>query len=75
MKRKSLEKAGNALKNMKDGKSPEADGFSAVFLGRLGLLIIRSLNDAFKNKATFLSQKEVIVTSLMVTGSENLLKW
>ena len=47
----TLDEAGIALKNMKNGKSPGADGLGAEFFKcfwkKLGLFVFRALNEAF----------------------------
>ena len=56
------------LRNMKNGKSPGNDGFTAEFFKffwpDLGHFILRSLNFAYINDCLFVTQKQGIITCI-----------
>ena len=62
------EEATNALKNMKNGKSPGTDGltvdFFKFFWSKIGGFVIRSLNEGFIKKQMSITQKEGIIICL-----------
>ena len=64
----TLEEAGSALKNMKNGKSPGTDGFGAEFFKffwkLLGPFIVRALNQAYKDGELSATQKEGLITCI-----------
>ena len=57
-----------ALKNMKNGKSPGQDGFTVEFFKffwiDLGFIILRSLNYAYQTGSLSVTQKQGIITCL-----------
>ena len=64
----TLEEAGEALKNMKNGKSPGSDGFGAEFYKffwkKIGPLVVRSLNQSFKDGEMSTTQREGLITCI-----------
>ena len=58
----------NALKNMKNSKSPGMDGFTVEFFKffwvDLGKFILRSVNYAYKNKSLSITQNQGIITCI-----------
>ena len=61
----TYKEASEALKSMKNNRSPGSDGFSAdffkVFLGKLGHLIIRAINYGYEKGELSITQREGIV--------------
>ena len=64
----TYEEAANALKNMKNDKSPGTDGmtvnFFKFFWKDIGQFIIRSLNEGFENGKMSITQREGIITCI-----------
>ena len=64
----TFEEAGKALKAMKHFKSPGTDGFTVeffkMFWGKLGILVVRSLNAGFRKGELSCVQKEGIITCI-----------
>lgn len=64
----SLEEAGLALKNMKNGKSPGTDGFGAEFYKffwkKLGPFVVRALNKSFRDGELSATQREGLITCI-----------
>ena len=64
----SLEEAYYALQNMKNGKSPGSDGFSAEFFKffwqELGLFVVKALNESYKDGELSSTQKEGLITCI-----------
>ena len=64
----TYEELGNALKNMKNSKSPGMDGFTAEFFKffwiDLGKFILRSVNYAYKNDSLSVTQSQGIITCI-----------
>lgn len=64
----TLNEAGNALKKMKNMKSPGTDGFTAeffkMFWGRIGNFVVRALNSSFRKGELSSTQKEGIITCI-----------
>ena len=64
----TLEEAGEALKNMKNGKSPGSDGFGAEFYKffwkKLGPFVVRALNQSFKDGEMSATQREGLITCI-----------
>ena len=64
----TLEEATCALKTMKNNKSPGSDGFTAeffkVFWKKIGVFVIRALNDAFRKGELSCVQREGIITCI-----------
>ena len=64
----TIEEASEALKNMKNGKSPGTDGmtveFFKVFWKRIGGFVVRSLNEGFKRGQMSVTQREGIIICL-----------
>ena len=62
----TYEELANALKNMKNSKSPGMDGFTAEFFKffwvDLGKFILRSVNYAYKNDSLSVTQNQGIIT-------------
>ena len=56
------------LKNMKNGKSPGSDGFTAeffkVFWTKIGHFVLRSLNYAFSHESMSITQKHGLITCI-----------
>ena len=64
----TLEEAGYALYNMKNGKSPGTDGFTVDFFkffwNQLGIFVVRSLNRAYEDGELSSTQKEGLITCI-----------
>ena len=64
----TLEEAGKALKNMKNGKSPGTDGFTPeifkFFWRQLGSFVVRALNKSFREGQLTSTQREGIIISI-----------
>ena len=64
----TYEELANALKNMKNSKSPGMDGFTAEFFKffwvDLGKFILRSVNFAYKNDSLSVTQNQGIITCI-----------
>ena len=58
----------NALKNMKNSKSPRLDGFTVEFFKKfwidIGIFILRSLNYGYRNGSLSITQKQGLITCL-----------
>ena len=63
-----MSECGKMLYKMKSDKSPGGDGFTAEFLkvfwGRLGFLVVRSLNESYLDGELSLTQRRGIITCL-----------
>ena len=75
----TLEELSVALKNMKNGRSPGSDGFPVEFFKffwkKLGIFVLRSLNDGFRRGQLSTTQKEGIIVCLPKTDkSRDLIK-
>ena len=68
----TLEEAGTALKNMKNGKSPGSDGFGAEFFKcfwkQIGVFVTRALNESFREGELSNTQKEGIIICIPKEG-------
>ena len=64
----TLEEAGLALKQMKNGKSPGSDGFGAEFFKffwkQLGPFVVRALNESYRDGELSATQKEGLITCI-----------
>ena len=58
----------NALKNLKNSKSPRLDGFTVEFFKKfwidIGISILRSLNYGYRNGSLSITQKQGLITCL-----------
>ena len=63
-----LEEASVALKNMKNDKSPGTDGFSAEFFkcfwSRIGVFVVRALNDGYRKGKLSNTQRQGVITCI-----------
>ena len=64
----TMEEASDALRNMSNGKSPGTDGMTVDFLkffwNKIGVFVVRSLNNGFLNKQMSISQREGIIIGI-----------
>jgi hypothetical protein len=64
----TLEEASYCLKNMKNDKSPGSDGFPAEFFKffwkKLGVFVVRALNNSFEDRELSTTQREGIITCI-----------
>ena len=64
----TLEEATDVLKNMKNNKSPGSDGFTVeffkVFWKKLGVFVIRAINESFRKGEMSTVQREGIITCI-----------
>ena len=71
----------NALKNMKNSKSPGLDGFTVEFFKKfwidIGIFILRSLNYGYRNGSLSITQKQGLITCLPKPNKSrlSLKKW
>ena len=64
----------NAIKNLKNDKSPGSDGYTAEFFKffykDLGIFIMRSINSGFKKGEMSITQRQGIITCIPKEGKE-----